>query len=92
MNTLPQLNFMFFMLLLPPLLGSFERLNVHISKFIWSGQQARISFTTLQCTKTDGALALANLSHFYWAFWLKSSRIWVAWRQIKASRVTSYRL
>lgn len=98
MNVLPRLNFLFFMLPLPPPPNYFKDIHSMVSKFIWNEKKPRIRLTTLQRPKQLGGLAVPNFELYYWSFQLKALSTWVnsdatmAWKQIESSKVAPHRL
>lgn len=89
MNILPRLNFLFSMLPLPPPPNMFKELDAICRNFLWKGKRPSISLSTLLRPKMLGGIALPNFKCYYWAFHLRSLKVWldsssgVPWRQIE---------
>uniref|UniRef100_A0A3B1KHZ5 Reverse transcriptase domain-containing protein n=1 Tax=Astyanax mexicanus TaxID=7994 RepID=A0A3B1KHZ5_ASTMX len=98
MNVLPRLNFLFFMLPLPPPLKYFAEIDSMVSKFLWNNKQSRIRLATLQLPKTLGGLAVPNFKLYFMSFQLRALRSWLdpesktSWRAIESILVRPHRL
>lgn len=76
MNVLPRINFVSYMLPRAPPVGSWEKLNKDINKFIWKGKRPRLKTPTLHRNRRDGGLSLPNFKFYSWAFTLRPLTIW----------------
>lgn len=98
MNILPRLNFLFAMLPLSPPQTLFPDLKRLISAFVWNNKRPRIKISLLQQPKPKGGLSLPDLKLYFWAFQIKSLRVWmdknskVTWRSLEDQSVFPYHL
>lgn len=98
MNVLPRLNFVSMMILLPPPVGHWKRIDSLLRKYIWNNGHPKIKLSTLQRSKQEGGLAFPNFLKYHQAFQLRPLQTWLdrssqaAWRDIEEALVLPYKL
>lgn len=97
MNILPRINFYAGMLPIPTPLGYWDRLQSHISDFIWHGGRSRIRTSVLYQNSKAGGLGLPDLKQYYISFMIRPLQNWFnnrncAWVEIEKNIVHPYEL